>query len=128
MTIGTSDWLRSQRARSSPLSPGQHQIQHHQLVVPGGPGAPRLPRVAHGGHPELVAFQKPAEQIADLAVVVHHQDVRHLFSSAQDMGSPRAGAAAVAFGCISSRRSRHSVTCRPQLPIPGIQQEIPLNA
>ena len=71
------------------------------MVVPGGPGTTGLPRVAHDGDAQLVAFQEPAEQLPDLPVVVHHQDMRHLFH-ADIIGGCRLAAACVAVGCISS--------------------------
>ena len=63
-----------------PAFTGQHQIEHDQVVVAVGEGAPSLPGVAHRGDPHAVLlFQETRQQIADFPVVVHHQDVRHLF-------------------------------------------------
>ena len=80
MTIGTSDW-RAQPAREVEAALArQHQVEHHQMVVAIGQGAARLLRVAHRGDAHVVLlFEEAGEQVADLAVVVHHQDVRHLF-------------------------------------------------
>ena len=84
MTIGTSDW-RAQPAREiEPALARQHQVEHHQMIVAIGEGAARLPGVAHRGDAHAVLLLEEArEQVADLAIVVHHQDVRHLFHDSE---------------------------------------------
>ena len=78
--MGTSDWgMRSQRARSRPDLPGQHQVQHHQLVMPVGPGAAGFFAVPHGGNANLLLLQKPCEQVADFTVVIDDEDMRLRF-------------------------------------------------
>ena len=76
MTIGTSDWERNQRARSRPDFAGQHQVEHHELVMSVRPGPAGFLTVAHRGDTDLLFFEKTGEQIADLAIIVDHQDVR----------------------------------------------------
>ena len=46
--------------------------------MPVRPQPPRLAAVARAGHAQPVAFEEPRQEVADLAVIVHHQDVRHL--------------------------------------------------
>ncbi len=48
------------------------------MIVPRGPGAPRFPAVAHNRDPKL-ALQKPGKQFPNFPIIVHHQDMRHLF-------------------------------------------------
>ena len=58
----------------------QHQVEDHEMVVAVGEGAAGFPGVAHRGHPHVVLLlQEAGEQIADLAVVVDHQDVGGMF-------------------------------------------------
>jgi hypothetical protein len=55
---------------------GQHQVQHDDVVVAGGPDAAGFPRVAGDGDAHPVLFQEAGQQVADLAVVVDDHDVR----------------------------------------------------
>ncbi len=58
----------------------QHQVEHDEMVVAIGEGAAGFPGVAHRGHPHVVLLlQEAGEQIADLAVVVDHQDMGCMF-------------------------------------------------
>ncbi len=68
----------------SPQRPGEVEAalaRHHQVEdneIEGGAGelAPRVGSVAGGGDDEAVLGEVAGEQLAQLAVVVHHQDVR----------------------------------------------------
>ena len=54
----------------------QHQVEHHEVIMPVGEGAAGLPGVAHRGHAHaMLLLQEARQQIADLAIIVHHQDV-----------------------------------------------------
>jgi hypothetical protein len=54
----------------------QHQIQNDQVDLPVGQRLAHLLAVAGRRHPIAVLFQEASEQVADLAVVVDHQQVR----------------------------------------------------
>jgi hypothetical protein len=62
-----------------PTLAGQHQVEHHQLEVPGRPRAPRLPCVADGRDPEAVSLQEAGKQVAYFPVIIDDEDVRHRF-------------------------------------------------
>ena len=57
-------------------------------VDPAAPGFTAVPRL---GHAEPVALQEAREQVADLAVVIDHQDMRRLFHGATISEVARAG-------------------------------------
>ncbi len=46
------------------------------MEMPRRPGPARFPPVAHGRDPHPVPLEKARQQVADLAVVVHDQNVR----------------------------------------------------
>jgi hypothetical protein len=43
--------------------------------MPPGPRAARFPSVADGGDAHRMAFEKSAEQITDLSIVVDHENM-----------------------------------------------------
>ena len=101
MTIGTSDWRAQPAGKVQPALARQHQVEHHQVVVAVAEGAARLPGVAHRGDAHVVLlFQEAGEQVADLAIIVHHQDVRRLLHDAVTYGGSRRRGRAV---CIPSQ-------------------------
>ncbi len=73
MTIGTAQPARHFQAAFA----GQHEVQHHELVVAERPGAARLAPVAGGGHAEPVALEKACQQVADFAIIIDHENMRH---------------------------------------------------
>ena len=64
MMIGTSERPRSQRAKSSPLSPGQHQVEDEQVEMAERPDPARFAGVAHRGDAEPVPFQEARQQVS----------------------------------------------------------------
>ena len=56
---------------------GEHQVEHDELVVSVRPVAPGLPRIPRRGDAKPAALQEARQQLAYLAVVIDHQDVRH---------------------------------------------------
>src|SRR3712207_9570061 len=66
------------RPPRSTLFPYTTLFRSHQMVPPERPQAPRFLGVARRGHAHALAFQEPGQEVADLAVVVHDQDVRLL--------------------------------------------------
>ena len=72
--------LGAQPARElQPAFARQHQVQHHQLEMPVDEGAAGLLAVARGGDAQALAFQEFGQQVADFAVVIDDQNMRHGF-------------------------------------------------
>jgi hypothetical protein len=70
-----------------PALPRQHQIQHHELVMPIHEGPARFLAIARGGHPQAVALQELGQQVADFAVVIDDKDMRQRFHGCYNNGA-----------------------------------------